>query len=43
MTLARECIKAMGNGVESEAVHHLNRKRLLRALRTLAERGPSEG
>lgn len=43
MTLARELIEAMGNGVESEAVHRLNRNRFLRALRTLRERGPSDG
>ena len=43
MTLARELIEAMGNSVPSEGIHGLNRQRLLRALRTLAERGPSEG
>lgn len=42
MTLARELIEAMGNGVESEAVHRLNRNRFLRALRTLRDRGPGE-
>jgi len=38
MTLARECIEAMGYGIKT-----VNRERLLNALRTLAERGPSEG